>query len=49
MDQLLTQLRHHGCQRLALETAQPRHGFTQTSHLTLTGLQQHYLQTGGSD
>jgi ribosomal protein S18 acetylase RimI-like enzyme len=51
LSQTLDQLRHHGCQRVALETAEPRnlalyqrHGFTQTGHLTLTGLQQYYLQ-----
>ena len=51
LSQTLAQLRQQGCQRVALETAEPRnlalyrrHGFTQSGHLALTGLQQYYLQ-----
>ncbi|MDA7088905.1 GNAT family N-acetyltransferase [Pseudomonas sp. SA3-5] len=56
LSQTLEHLRQHGCLRVALETAEPRnlalylrHGFSQTGHLTLAGLQQYYLQTGASD
>ncbi|WP_300650253.1 GNAT family N-acetyltransferase [Pseudomonas sp.] len=56
LSQTLEQLRQHGCQRVALETAEPRnlalylrHGFIQTGQLTLAGLQQYYLQTDCSD
>jgi hypothetical protein len=47
----VAQLHQHGCQRVALETGEPRnlalyqrHGFAQSGHLALTGLQQYYLQ-----
>lgn len=51
LSQILHQLRQQGCQRVALETGEPRnlalyrrHGFAQNGHLQLTGLQQYYLQ-----
>ncbi len=51
LSQTLAQLRQQGCQRVALETGEPRnlalyrrHGFAQSSHLQLPGLQQYYLQ-----
>ena len=51
LSQTLAQLHQHGCQRVALETGEPRnlalyqhHGFAQSGHLVLTGLQQYYLQ-----
>lgn len=51
LSQTLAQLRQQGCQRVALETGEPRnlalyrrHGFAQSGHLLLTGLRQYYLQ-----
>ena len=51
LSQTLQQLRQQGCQRVALETGEPRnlalyrrHGFAQSGQLQLTGLQQYYLQ-----
>ena len=51
LSQTLAQLRQQGCQRVALETGEPRnlmlyrrHGFAQSGHRQLTGLQQYYLQ-----
>ena len=51
LSQTLAQLRQQGCQHVALETGEPRnlalyrrHGFAQSGHLLLTGLQQYYLQ-----
>jgi GNAT superfamily N-acetyltransferase len=54
LSQTLAQLRQQGCPRVALETGEPRnlalyrrHGFAQSGHLQLTGLQQYYLQANG--
>jgi ribosomal protein S18 acetylase RimI-like enzyme len=54
LSQTLAQLRQQGCQRVALETGEPRnlalyrrHGFTQSGHLVLTGMRQYYLQANG--
>ncbi|MNQ81737.1 Mycothiol acetyltransferase [compost metagenome] len=51
LSQTLAQLRQQGCQRVTLETGEPRnlvlyrrHGFVQSGQLLLTGLQQYYLQ-----
>lgn len=56
LSQTLHQLRQQGCQRVALETGEPRnlalyrrHAFVQSGHLLLTGLQQYYLQAGCSN
>jgi len=51
LSQTLAQLRQQGCQRVALETGEPRnlalyrrHGFAQSGRLQLPGLRQYYLQ-----
>lgn len=53
LGECLSQLNASGCAKVALETAAPRnlalyqrHGFVQSGHLQLPGLQLYYLQAG---